>query len=59
MNIQMEDVQDKEWERDTELPCSLQGDHSSQISMCSPTQKLSKTYSFEFLQKLYYRGMVD
>ena len=49
MNIQMEDVQDKEWERDTELPCSLQGDHSSQISMCSPTQKLSKTYSFEFL----------
>ena len=33
--------------------------HSLPISMCSPAQKLSKHYPFEFLWNFHYIGMID
>ena len=33
--------------------------HSPQITMCLPTQKLSKPSTFGFLLTLHYTGIID
>ena len=50
---------DRIWGRGTELTSSLWEDHSPSTSTCSPTQKLSKLFTFGVFMEEYSLGMMD